>query len=934
MVSLIVAEKPSVARDLAKVLKVKSKVDSSHYKGNRVWITWCLGHMAELCEPAHYDPAWKAWRSQTLPMLPEDFQVRPIKRSADHWRKLAKLFTNKNIDTVINACDAGREGELIFRYAYELAGCNKPVRRLWLSSLTDKAIQDGLRNMRPGSDFDALGDAARSRSEADWLIGLNATRALTILSRRHGGGQLFSVGRVQTPTLAIIVERELEIESFVPEPFWQLYGHFKTEGGQYQGLWHTPDGKTNRLDKEPDAKAIVAAVTGKTGAITKVEQKKVRERPPLLFDLTQLQRAANRRYGYSAAATLAAAQTLYEKYKILTYPRTDSNHLTTDMVASLPGRLRGVNIGPYAPFCQHLLGNLPLPTSKRIVNNKEVGDHHAIIPTGRKPNIESLPEIERRVFALVVRRFIAVFYPPAIFATTRIETTVEKHLFVTRGRVCLDPGWHAVEPQPKTKKPSGNARAKKGAAADSGKGKEPEQELPIVKKGQPAIAERVRLHKGMTQPPKRYNEASLLGAMERAGSKLDDAELRRAMKESGLGTPATRANIIETLLRRDFIQRKGKNLVPTDQGRTLIQTIPVDDLKSARLTGSWEARLSQIADGRISRQDFMAEVRKLTATIIPNILSATDNPHLAAAAAAADNGGNALGKCPVCNTPVTEGFKAYSCRTGRDCTFVIFKTVAKRKISPKLVQVLLAKRRTKVLKGFRSKAGKTFETALILTNEGKIAFDFGGNAGGGGGSLRSSPNNNGGSGNQNGGNQGDDPFGPMSHVPHPASYNQDENPFAPSSNGPPAARPPQRNAPPAPAPPAPAAAASATQPPPTQTKPPQTDTQAPPCPCCKEGHMIKGRKGWGCSRWRQGCRFVVWFEQHGHTIPDDEADRLLRKGRTRMMNGFTDPQSGQTIRARLALDLGADNNVVLEPSKAKPRKSAAKKTAQPPAANP
>lgn len=902
LVSLIVAEKPSVARDLARVLKVTRKGEGC-FKGNKVWITWCIGHVAELCEPAEYDPAWKAWSTRTLPMLPEDFKLRPSKNTRDHWKKLKALLRHKEVDQVINGCDAGREGELIFRYAYDLAGCRRPVRRLWLSSLTDQAIKQGLKDMRPGADFDALADAARCRSEADWLIGLNATRALTLFGRRHGHSELLSVGRVQTPTLAMLVEREEAIEAFVPEPFWQVYATFEVEHGLYEGLWtrepggpaypppkgasehddndkarnktkargKTPKGKQTRrhgkkergqdtrLGLKQDAETIQAAIDGQTGEIRKVDQRRVKERQPLLYDLTQLQRAANRRYGFSAARTLAIAQALYEKHKLITYPRTDSNYLTTDMVAGLPKIVRGIDVGPYSPFCQTLLNNMPLTISKRIVDNKEVGDHHAIIPTGRTPKLERLEGDEQRIFDLVARRFIAVFFPPAIFATTRIESLVAKHLFVTRGRVCIDPGWQTVEP------PSKRGKNKK----DDGQGKAPEQDLPVVNKGEPAAVRKHRLHQGTTQPPRRYNEASLLGAMERAGAKLDDDELRRAMKEAGLGTPATRASIIETLIRRQFVKRQGKTLVPTPRGAALVHAVPVEDLKSARLTGAWEARLTRIADGRMTRADFMAEVRDLAKRLIPDILNASGDAIAASATAPAE----ALGQCPICNTPVTEGRKAYSCQQGRDCSFVIFKTVASRKISPSLVKVLLNKRHSKVLKGFKSKAGKRFEAALVLKPDGTVGFNFDGKA-----SAR-------------------------------APQHQRHSPGLMA--GPPAPLPPEAyDTPPTQTPTPthteePTAAHSTPRDNTSQTRPPVT------CPSCQQGHIIKGRRGWGCSQWRSGCRFVIWFQQRGVQLSDQHAHDLLGHGHTETLHDIQD-DDGQPVRARLVLDLNAENHLRLE----------------------
>ena len=876
MASLVVAEKPSVARDIAKVLKIRNKSEGC-IKGNRVWVTWCVGHLVEQCEPQEYNPAWKKWTPGDLPMLPEEFKLRPIKRNAKQFNLVKKLMKSREIEDVINACDAGREGELIFRLVYDLAGCRKPVRRLWLSSMTEDAIQDAFRNLRPGSEFDALGDAARCRSEADWLVGMNATRALTLLNRRSGGQVMMSVGRVQTPTLAMLVEREEEIEAFVPEPFWEVYGTFKAEKGEYEGKWFK--GRDDRLAKQEEAEAIRAAIEGGTGKVVKVQHKKVRERPPLLFDLTQLQRQANRRYGLSAQVTLDTAQALYEKHKLLTYPRTDSNYLTSDMKQGLPRCLQGVEVGPWAPFCRHLLDNLPLKVTRRIVNDKEVGDHHAIIPTGRRPDPHKLTDIERKVLDLVVRRFIAVFYPDAVFATTRIETQVDPHRFLTTGRVRLEEGWQAVEPPAQRRGGSSSGRSSGSSKRSRGGKKEAQApDLPDVKRGEQVPVVKSRVHQGMTQPPRRYSESALLGAMERAGKGLEDDELRRAMKESGLGTPATRASTIETLLRRDYIQRKGKQLVPTVQGRALVNALPVDVLKSAQLTGEWEHKLSKIAAGEVTRGSFMTEVRSMLGEVVPEVLGASPIPQPGIEE-------RALGRCPVCRTLVLEQYKAYSCQSGRDCSFVIWKTIAGRKISPKLVQVLLAKRVSKVLKGFKSKKGKKFSASLALTDEGKVEFRFDNSPreSGGHASSRSS-------GARGSASQGSASRGSGAQVARGGEVGRGGGAATASASPAPEAKP----------------AADTTR---------ETLGDEPiPCPACGDGVIIRGNRGWGCTGWRGGCRFVIWFELRGKELPDDEVDRLLRKGRTRMMNGFED-HDGRSVRARLALDLESDDRVRLELSK-------------------
>ncbi|MCA9520954.1 MAG: DNA topoisomerase 3, partial [Myxococcales bacterium] len=497
MVRLIVAEKPSVARDIARVLGVKER-RAGFLASSRDWVTWCVGHLVELVEPHEYAARFKSWRFDDLPILPERFKLRPIGQTEDQFNVLKRLLTSAEVDEVVNACDAGREGELIFRQVYTLAASTKVVRRLWISALTDEAIGKGLSNLTAGEAFDALGDAARSRAEADWLVGINATRALTLLGRRGGGrGDLLSVGRVQTPTLAMLVRREEEIEAFVPEPFWQVKAIFETEAGErYLGVYFK--GKLDRFDERGKAETVVAAIEGGHGQVAKVTEKKHAEPPPLLFDLTELQKVCNRRFGFSAQKTLDIAQSLYETHKVLTYPRTDSRYLSSDQKGELPGLIAKLAVGPYTPFANAILAKGKLRLG-RVINDAEVGDHPAIIPTGLLPGRNRLSADERSVFDWVIRRFLAAFMPDAEFARTRVESVVAKHRFLSKGQVCLEAGWQAVEPPP------------------SKRADDDDQSLPLLKKEQPVAVGEVKLHEGKTQPPKRYSEASLLGAMERAG---------------------------------------------------------------------------------------------------------------------------------------------------------------------------------------------------------------------------------------------------------------------------------------------------------------------------------------------------------------------------------------------------------------------------------
>jgi DNA topoisomerase-3 len=890
-VTLIIAEKPSMARDIARVVGAHARREG-YLEGSDVWVSWCIGHLAELCEPHEYDPRWKSWARELLPILPERLRVRPSRAGGAHLRLLHRLMRAREVGTIVNACDAGREGELIFRYVHELSGCDKPVRRLWISSLTAEAIRAGMAHLRPGADMDALADAARSRAEADWLVGMNATRALTGLARQAGGrAPLLSVGRVQTPTLALIVRREQEIEAFTSEPYWQVQATFALRPGAdtYQGLWHRPGGKAathgepddhaevddhaepdqpaehargprgqrgapgrdddaTRLSSRAEAEAIAAAVTGRAGAVAAVERKTVREKPPLLFDLTNLQKTANQRFRMSAKRTLETAQALYETHKAITYPRTDARHLTPDMAAELPALLEAL-ARPYGELAAQALAR-GVPAGTRMIDGSQVGDHHAIIPTLSVPALDRLSQDERRVYELVARRFLAGFFPDAVFENTRIETVVEGHHFVSAGRVCVEPGWHAAEPP-------AQARTR-------------ERLLPLVPRNAPVDTAEVEIRAGQTQPPRRYTEATLLGAMEHAGRGLDDAALRRALRDVGLGTPATRAAIIETLLDRKYIERKASELHPTTHGRALIAAVPVDDLLSAELTGAWEQKLAAIAAGRASRARFMDEIRAFTTRIVEACATATP-PVLAADAGGA---GEALGVCPLCRTPVTEGFKTYQCASGKRCSFVIWKRIAGRKVSPALVRVLLGRGRSQVLKGFRSKAGKRFSAALALGPDGKVqlAFDDGAPA------TRARP-----------ARAHDEPGHDAGEHAPPAHDASEHETRAPAPRKKRAAR--KRTA---------RTASDATEAAPT----------APSCPACGHGHIIRGNRAWGCSRWREACKFVVAFEHGGVRVPDDEAERLFRRGQTRLMDGLS-----EAGRARLVLDLAAPGHVRIEPGK-------------------
>jgi DNA topoisomerase-3 len=808
-VQLIIAEKPSVARDLARVLGVRGAGKHAIEGSGRV-LSWCIGHLVELEEPAAYDGRWKAWRLDTLPMLPTAFKLRAVPGTRDQLRAVRELLRDRRFTEVVNACDAGREGELIFRYVYELAGSRLPIRRLWISSLTDESIRAGFAALRPGADFDALAAAARCRSEADWLVGMNATRAVTVSSRSaaprpreprppqrgrraQSDSPLYSIGRVQTPTLAIVVRREQEIRSFKPRDYWELRGVFTPVGAggseTVTATWGVAaePGKDeskavrSRLGERPLVDAIVTRDEALASAahphgpvVERLRQRRTKEPPPLLFDLTSLQRTANKRYGMSATATLAAAQALYERYKILTYPRTDSRHLTSDLAKTLPKTFAALaDVSDYTPFAQPLV-DAPPARPRRVFDDGKVRDHHAIIPTGKPVNLAELPRDERRIFDLVARRFLGAFHPDAEFALTDVvirvgapgaEPTPKRAAqaepsaapaapgaevedpmvtvlppppdrFYARGRVRLVAGWQAV------------AQLGESRAADPGRrprdderdGDELGATLPPLAEGQ-RLSGAFEVLTKQTRPPPRHTEATLLGAMESAGREIADEELRAAMRDSGLGTPATRAATIETLVKRTFVLRDGKTLAPAPLGMALIDALPVASLASPELTGTWEARLSRVARGEETRGAFMADISKYVSDVVTAI-----------------RGG--------------AGIVAASAPPAR-----VAAPAAERRAAPRP-------------KRPRAEAGSIANGPGALT-----------------------------------------------------------------------------------------------------------------CPRCREGRLLAGHRGWGCSRWREGCTFVVWFEVAGQRISDAELGDLIAKGKTRRRKWRL--ADGSEVNAHLVLDLDA-----------------------------
>ncbi|MFN8132781.1 MAG: DNA topoisomerase 3 [Solirubrobacteraceae bacterium] len=715
--TLVIAEKPSVGRDLARVLPGGFEKHEGYLEGPDHVVTWAVGHLVQLADPEEYDPKWKKWRMADLPIVPDRFKlVVRDERSKKQMSVVTRQLKRDDVGDVINACDAGREGELIFAYLYEKAGVKKPVQRLWLQSMTKTAIADAFGQLRPGSELAHLEQAARSRSEADWIVGMNATRAATIRLRSSFDGAV-SLGRVQTPTLAILARREEEIKAFVPEPYWLVDAVFAAPPADgaperiYEGRYHA--GAKPRLATAAEAAAIVEACRGRDGEITKHETKERTEKAPLLYDLTSLQREANTRHGFSARRTLAAAQKLYEEHTALTYPRTNSRFITGDMVPDIKPTAELVGARPeYAKAAAYVAGLDVLPLA-RVVNDAKVTDHHAIIPTRAEHDPAKWGEDEKKVYDLVARRFLAVFHPDAVFEQTSVETTVAEHVFRTRGRVLVVPGWRAAygEEADADAKPAGPADED-----DAGR----EQRLPRLALGEEVQTREIESAEKETKPPRRYSDASLLGAMETAGKLVDDDEAREAMKESGIGTPATRAAIIERLISVGYVERDGRSLVCTEKGLNVIRLLGEHPLTSPGLTGEWEHRLALIEAGAEPRDAFMDGIVKFTGETVAELDAKLKDVRIPRAN---------LGPCPVCGRDIVENRKGYSCWSREDpgCGFVIWKAKAGKTLPASVARELIQTGRTaKQVTGFKGRSGRSFRAKLALqqSEEGKWRVEF------------------------------------------------------------------------------------------------------------------------------------------------------------------------------------------------------------------
>jgi DNA topoisomerase III len=742
--TLLIAEKPSVGQDLARVLPGPFKKQEGYLEGPEHVVTWAVGHLVQLAEPDEYDAKYKRWRMEDLPIVPDRFKlVVRDERSRKQMTVVTKQLGREDVDVVVNACDAGREGELIFAYLYEKAGADKPVKRLWLSSMTNAAMKEALAALRPSEELRSLELAARSRSEADWIVGMNATRAATIRLRSSFDGAV-SLGRVQTPTLAIVARREEEIKAFKPEPYWLVDADFEADPERvYAGRFHA--GAKPRIATEAEAVAIVEACKGKTATITKLEKKEQRERAPMLYDLTTLQREANTRYGFSAKRTLAAAQRCYEEHKALTYPRTSSRYLTKDMIAEIKPTAELVGArSEYAQAARYVTGLEKLPLG-RVVNDAKVSDHHAIIPTRSEHDLDRMDSDDRRIYDMVARRFLAVFHPEAVFENTRVETTVPAgeserdggYVFRTRGRLLLVPGWRGVygegaaAPGAAAARTGADANAKTGAKAGaSGAGASrnggdendegTDQQLPKLEQGEQVAVRTVESARKETKPPRRYSDASLLGAMETAGKLVDDDELREAMKDSGIGTPATRAAIIERLIAVGYLERDGRSLVATEKGLNVIRLLNEHPLTSPGLTGDWEHRLGKIERGEDSREKFMGDIAGFAKETIGELDEKLKDVRIPRAS---------LGPCPVCGHEIIENRKGYSCWARNDpgCGFVIWKGKAGKQLPVEVARELIRTGYTaRAVSGFKGRSGRSFRAHLALeqTEEGKWRVEF------------------------------------------------------------------------------------------------------------------------------------------------------------------------------------------------------------------
>jgi len=719
--SLIIAEKPSVAGDIARALGGFTRHDD-YFESDEYVLSSAVGHLLELVVPEAFEVKRGKWSFANLPVVPPHFDLQPIAKSEARLKLLTRLMKRKDVTSLINACDAGREGELIFRYIVQFCKAKQPIKRLWLQSMTPAAIRDGFAALRDDPEMLPLADAAKCRSESDWLIGINGTRAMTAFNSKEGGFYKTTVGRVQTPTLVILIEREEKIRAFRPRDYWEVHGRFAAAAGIYPGRWFDPkfrkdedaERRAERIWDKASAETIVEACAGRQGIVTE-ESKPTTQLSPLLFDLTSLQREANSRFGFSARATLSIAQALYERHKVLTYPRTDARALPEDYLGTVQSTLElfagdtpatgkarktarkvpASDSSPYGEFAATILANSWVRPNKRIFDNSKISDHFAIIPTLQLP--KALSEPEQKLYDLVVRRFLSVFYPAAEYLQTTRITRIDDHHFKSEGRVLQKAGWLTVY-------------GKEAQGEDAN--------LAAVQSGEKPLAEEVAVQANQTKPPARYTEATLLSAMEGAGKLLEDEELRAAMDAKGLGTPATRASIIEGLIFEEYVIRQGRELIPTPKAFSLLFALKhfgVTELTSPELTGDWEFKLKQIELGRLPRREFMDHITAVTQDLVARIKNG-DIPDTAFATVDAP--------CPKCGGLVQENYRKFQCQA---CDFALWKVVSGREWSPEEVAELIRNKRIGPLTGFRSRQGRPFAASIRLGENSRAEFDFGQN---------------------------------------------------------------------------------------------------------------------------------------------------------------------------------------------------------------
>jgi len=706
--TLIIAEKPSVAADIARVLGGFTK-QTDYFENDQYVLSSAIGHLLELAVPEEYEIKRGKWSFANLPVIPPHFDLHPIEKTESRLKLLTKLIKRKDVDALINACDAGREGELIFHYIKRHVATKKPVKRLWLQSMTPTSIREGFAKLLDDAAVQPLAEAAVSRSEADWLVGINGTRALTAFNSQEGGFHKTTVGRVQTPTLAILVEREEVIKKFIPHDYWEIHGSFSAKAGNYNGRWFDEkfskekkdsEHKAERLWDQKKAETIRVKCQDKAGIVTE-ESKPTTEVCPLLYDLTSLQRDANGRFGFSAKSTLGLAQALYEKHKALTYPRTDARALPEDYIDTVKDALSSLESTRYGVFAKQILKAGWVKPNKRIFNNAKISDHFAIIPTSLEP--KNLSDAEAKLYDLVTKRFLAVFYPSAEFLVTTRITRVEDEPFKTEGKVMVSPGWQAVY----------------GKEAQSD-GVDDDSTLVAVELNESVLAQEIKVTAHQTRPPARFNEATLLSAMENAGKLVEDGELREAMSAKGLGTPATRASVIEGLVYENYLQRVGRELHPTAKAFsliTLLRGLKVPELTSPELTGDWEFKLRQIEQGKLERDSFMEEIATMTRHMVEQ---------------AKNNRGETISgdfstlksPCPKCGGVVHETYKKFQCKK---CDFALWKILAGRQFEIAEMETLITQREVGPLQGFRSKMGRLFDANIKLNDDLEMKFDFGGN---------------------------------------------------------------------------------------------------------------------------------------------------------------------------------------------------------------